>query len=307
MIVVKAPLRVSLWGGGTDFPSYYTEHGSTIISFATNLYMYVTWNRRPSGGCRLSYSRVEELPSLRQAKHTIVRACANMYGFNEPCTLTIVSDVPKGTGLGSSSALSVALCKIAGVIDYSHFTLPEAAFFVERKVSTVGIQDHLPAFYGGFRVYSITSGALTYATVSRKVMNLITNWGLLLYTGKTRRAADILPSWKKDIGALKDIHSLATEVGSQIDSLSIQGLSSYLQYTWKIKSSIKGVIDNELLSQYNEAMNAGALAGKLLGAGGGGCWFFLAHPSTHGRITESLNLTPIPFEIPSTGVEMRTV
>ena len=115
MIVVKAPLRVSLFGGGTDLPSYYGEYGSTIISFAINLYMHITWNKRPSGGCRLSYNRVEELGSLRDAEHTIVQACALNYGFQEPCTLTITSDIMKGTGLGSSSALSVALCRLVGV------------------------------------------------------------------------------------------------------------------------------------------------------------------------------------------------
>lgn len=269
--------------------------------------MYVIWNERPTGKCRLSYSKVEELPSLREAEHTIVRACANMYGFREPCTLTIISDVPKGTGLGSSSALSVALCKIAGIEDYPHFTLPEAAFFVERKVSPVGIQDHLPAFYGNFRVYDIKAGSLAYTTISQSMRHMIEDWGLLLYTGETRKANDILPHWEKDISALKDIQALAIEVAGKIDALSIDTLSYYLKHAWKVKSSIKGVVNDILMDQYAKAIILGARAGKLLGAGGGGCWFFLAHPSIHDKIRDELGLVQLPFKIPLYGVEMRTI
>lgn len=309
MIVVKAPLRISLWGGGADIPSYYTEYGCTIISFAINLYMHVTWNQRPSGGCRLSYNKVEELGSLRDAEHTIVRACANQYGFSEPCTLTITSDIMKGTGLGSSSALSVALCKLVGVPVHPHpfFSLPEAAFILERQASPVGIQDHLPAFYGGFRVYDIEAGSISYEAVPNEIKNLVSDYGLLLFTGKSRKASMILGNWKKDIGALHEIQVLANDVKKNLGTMSIQGLAYYLQHTWKIKSSIKGVIDNGLSLQYNEAIRNGALAGKLLGAGGGGCWFFLAHPSIHRRIAKALGLISIPFEIPSTGVEMREI
>jgi D-glycero-alpha-D-manno-heptose-7-phosphate kinase len=302
MIVVKSSLRVSLFGGGTDFPSYYEEHGSTIISFALNLRMHTVWNKRPTGGCRLSYSRVEELPSLRDAEHTIVRACANEHGFAEPCTLTIISDVPAGTGLGSSSALSVTLCELMSLED-----VPHAAFALERSISPVGIQDHLPAFYGGFRVYDIKPDSITSTLVPRGISNLVQAYGLLLYTGKNRDANKILGNWEKDTGILKDIQVLALDVKRNLDTISIGGLSHYLSHTWKIKSSIKGVVDDTLLSQYNEAINNGALAGKLLGAGGGGCWFFLAHPSVHNRITDSLGLTRLPFAISETGVEMRTV
>ena len=309
MIVTKAPLRISLFGGGTDLPSYYTEHGSTIISFAINLYMHVTWNQRPTGGCRLGYNKVEEVGSLREVEHTLVQACANQYGFSEPCTLTITSDIMKGTGLGSSSSLSIALCKMADVPEhpYPYFSLPEAAFILERSVSPVGIQDHLPAYYGGFRVYNIESGSISYETVPMKIQDLISSHGLLLFTGKGRQAAPILANWKNDIGRLKEIQSLANDVKKDLPTLGIQGLAYYLQHTWKIKSSIKGVVDSNLISQYNEAMNNGALGGKLLGAGGGGCWFFLAHPSDHERIIKSLNLFPIPFEISQTGIEMRTI
>jgi D-glycero-alpha-D-manno-heptose-7-phosphate kinase len=112
MKIVRAPLRVSLFGGGTDLAPFVDEHGSTIISFAIDKYMHLIWNPRPTGGCHLGYSQVEELDTLKDAQHTLVREAAQRYGIEEPCTLTIVSDVPKGTGLGSSSALAVCLMRL---------------------------------------------------------------------------------------------------------------------------------------------------------------------------------------------------
>ena len=303
MRIVRAPLRISLFGGGTDFPSFYQVHGATIVSFALDLYMSVIWNRRPTGGCRLSYSTVEELGSLTTAKHTLIKAAAVKYGFEEPCTLTIVSDVPAGTGLGSSSALAVCLCKLVRAHE-SGYHLVKTALDLERSVSNVGIQDHLSAYLGGFRIYRLQADKVwSWTEALRRWWSDIEKCGSLFYTGGERQAAAILPAWERDEAALLDIKALADDTAAHLNGMTLEELGRRLDQTWQIKRRIPGVTNDVLDAQYQIARNAGAYGGKLLGAGGCGCWFFLAEPGAD--IQEALGLPRLPFHIAREGVRER--
>jgi len=268
--------------------------------------MYVTHNDRPTGGCRLSYSVVEELPTLAEAQHTLVKAVARQYGIAEPCTLTIVSDLPKGTGLGSSSALVVDLCTLAGI---SFVGVAEMAYRTETALSPVGCQDHLPATYGGFRIYRIgKDGTVTHFPVPIAWEGMIEAFGLLLYTGQTRDANPILETWRKQDKPLDQIRALADYVADATDEVwTVSELAECLRETWKLKSGIGGVSSPVLNEQYKAALAAGALAGKILGAGGGGCWFFLVPPRKRGLVKEVLGLAEIPFKIVHRGVEQWTL
>lgn len=296
MKIVRAPLRVSLFGGGTDRPSYYERYGSTIISFAINRHIYVIWNDRPTGGCRLSYSEVEELESLRDAKHTLVKAVSVRYGIPEPCTLTITSDLPKGTGLGSSSALAVCLCEL---VEEQGFL---SSVKLEQSVSPeVGFQDHLPAMFGGFQTYQWEDGKIPMTDVGQPGVTIINTCGLLLYTGITRQASDILPNWN-ETPYLHSIHTLAQSQVSLRMFWSLESLGAALDETWGLKSQIPGVCTEKMHWQYATAIGAGALGGKLCGAGGGGCWFFIVLPSKRQRVIDALGLTEIPFKVAREGV-----
>lgn len=307
MRIIKAPLRVSLFGGGTDLPEFFNKYGCTIISFAINRYMYLLWNERPTGGCRLTYSQVEECPSLVSCKHTLVRETAITYGVPEPCTLSIISDVPKGTGLGSSSSLAVGLCHLVNAKKFSGYGLARTAYNLERQLSPVGCQDHLPATYGGMHIYKIGVG-VRILPVDGHIQQIVENDGMLLYTERSRKANDILPNWK-DEGIQRDIQQLAEEVeGCLNDSIGRVQLGKYLQQTMALKRRVPGVMDDDLLSQYDYAMDCGALGGKLLGAGAGGCWFFLVPgDSVRRTIRSGLGLREIPFRVAMDGVEERIV
>lgn len=295
-----------MFGGGTDHPSYYTKFGATIISFAINRYMYLIWNPRPTGGCRLSYSEVEEVSSLTTCKHTLVKAAALRYGFEEPCTLSIISDVPKGTGLGSSSALAVCLCKLARV-----WGIPSAMLLEQEVSPDIGLQDSLPAVWGSFRIYHI-SGENPLKPVKRPnrvpqtAVDLINTYGMLLYTGITRDSAPILANWR-DENTLHDIRRLAERMANTVNRWTPEYLGEALNVSWAFKAGIKGVASDELRSQHAAMKEAGALGSKLLGAGGGGCWFILVAPSMRQAVRDAVGLIEIPFQVAEKGVEEWTL
>lgn len=316
-------MRISLFGGGTDLEPYCGAYGSTIVSFAINRYIYLIWNDRPTGGCRLSYSEVEELETLQDAKHTLVREAAQRYGIEEPCTLTIASDLPKGTGLGSSSALAVALVDLSCGWYMRSRRVYEAGD-LEHAHSQAGWQDYLPAVFGGFKVYRIvqgdvdlpygdyytvcmlgSGGQIGVSTVPSNMNDIINRYGLLLYTGNSRKADSVLGSWQKSTEQLHEIKALADEMADRIDDISPQSLGAALSETWRIKREISGVSDPKLNEQFALAIANGALGGKLCGAGAGGCWFFLVPPvsTTRACIRQALGLREIPFKIAEKGVE----
>lgn len=289
-----------MFGGGTDLPEYRREFGSTILSFAINKHMYVTHNERPTGDYRISYSEVEELESLKDAKHTLVCAAAEKKQFN-PCTLTITSDVPKGTGLGSSSALSVCLAKLANW-KLEGIKLVNAAYQLESSVSPVGMQDHLPAVLGDIHIYHLGKRphVFRYGGVPPHLSGIINEYGLLLYTGRTRDASNVLKNWD-NIEALHAIKVLADEVVKNLKLITIKPLAEYLDKTWELKRTIGGVTDALLDVQHRKAKLAGALGGKLCGAGAGGCWFFLVDGSKRKAVIDTLGLSEIPIKITTEG------
>lgn len=313
MKVIRAPLRISLFGGGTDLEPFCSEHGGIAVSFAINRYIYLTRNDRPTGGCRLSYSQTEELDTLRSAQHTLVREAARQYDIDEPCTLTIVSDIPKGAGLGSSSALSVALMKMAEPV-FGGEALVRRAGLLEKAVSPkVGWQDFLPAVYGGFNTYRIDGVAmaedykLNGQGIQREPVNarlgaVVEQYGLLLYTGQSREAKTVLGAWQQNTAQLDKIKALAVEASSWLDGIGPVVLGQLLDRTWQLKRAIAGVSDDGLDEQHSRALHAGALAGKLCGAGAGGCWFFLVPPEQREQVRLALGLHEIPFQVSQEGV-----
>jgi D-glycero-alpha-D-manno-heptose-7-phosphate kinase len=310
--IIRCPLRVSLWGGGTDLPEYYKYHRSIFFSFAINRYMYVVYNERPTGGYRVSYSEVEELEDLKDAKHTLIAELGRRYSLS-PCTLTIVSDVPKGTGLGSSSAISVCLLKLAGYAAdkppiWKDLELAQEAFHFERASGAkVGRQDHLPAVMGEFCEYRIDMRGSLRVFFHPLMGTMMGRYGMLLYTGISRQADKVLLSWEQQVEKVQQIHEIAMELSRRIEGLGRMILPSdaakLLRRTWEVKRSIPGVVSDELNEQYEKAIAAGALAGKLCGAGAGGCWFFMVDNWNRDKVKDALGLPEIPFKVVAEGIK----
>jgi D-glycero-alpha-D-manno-heptose-7-phosphate kinase len=217
--------------------------------------------------------------------------------------------MPKETGLGSSSALAVALIQaldfklnIAG----SRRGLAEKAFKLERGTGApVGKQDHYAAAFGGFRVYHFGDWAGHPAQTipdGARILRELQGWALLLYTGRTRSAAAILSeqSRRGDMGALTEIMYIAAEAQSLLmqhtDAATPIAIGSLLHHAWLAKRRVvEGITDDTLDAQYTAARDAGAIGGKLLGAGGGGCWFFVVPPDARPHVQNALGLPVIPW------------
>lgn len=306
MFIVRAPLRISLFGGGTDLPEFYERHGGTVVSLALDKYIYVVFNRRFTGGWRISYSATEEVGGYDQIRHMLVRAAYERYQ-PPPCTLTIIGDMPKETGLGSSSALAVALVR-ALASDVFHYGWAEAAFEMERDTGAmVGKQDHYAAVYGGFNVFRFESDGKVQARRiwpqdTQRILGKLQEWSLLLYTGRTRPAAAILVEQSKqgDEGALTTIKDIADEAARILlqENLFVEpeNIGEWLNLSWVAKRYVVlGITDDILDAQYSLARFNGAIGGKLLGAGGGGCWFFVVPPDAKQRVKDALGLMEISW------------
>jgi D-glycero-alpha-D-manno-heptose-7-phosphate kinase len=318
MILTKAPLRISFFGGGTDLPSFYKDHGGAVLSVAIDKYMYIAINKTQHKYIRLSYSEIEQVQNHMDLKHSLVRNAIEHYSDKYKIGLEIASfaDVPTvGTGLGSSSTFSVALIKAltdlsSDTVTFTRCKIAEWACNLEIDVcgSPIGKQDQYAAALGGMNHIRFNQDD----SVSITPISLLPDLNeklLLFYTGRTRFANSILEKQnaepKTDI-LLKmreqsnlGVHYLMTNQEDDFGSL--------LDDAWKLKTKLAdGISDPELDNIYEEGIKAGALGGKILGAGGGGYFLFYCRQENQSKLIESmekLNLLHVNFNFSVAGVE----
>lgn len=313
MIITRTPLRISLCGGGTDMPSFYKKHGGAVVSLAIDKYVYVSVNRKFDGRLRVSYSKVEDVEAVQQVKHDLVRNALFMHKIEKGIEITSVSDIPgEGTGLGSSSAFTVGLLRALGT-DIEPAALAERAYMVEAEMCShpVGKQDQYASAFGGvnYILFGKNNVSVSQMQLSSHWRKEFEKYALLLWTGQTRSANDILreQSTKFDNGYNvengKHLANLARALFDDIaGAAGMNRIGELVSISWETKKSMVSGISDPLIDMwYNDAMKCGAYGGKLLGAGGGGFLFFLAPPDTHGKIEEATGLRKIPFHIEPEG------
>lgn len=330
MIISRTPLRISLVGGGTDFPSFYEKESGVpgcVVSFAINKYVYVILNKRFDKGFRISYSQTENVETLDEIHHDIIREAIRLVRrAGEGLEVVTVADVSgHGTGLGSSSSLSVGLIKalnayIEGPLE-DPGALAEIGFIVEAQKChhKVGKQDHYAAAYGGFNRILFKKGLAQVDKIDSQwdgenpwcLADLPENL-LLLWTGQTRQASTILDAQSKAMGADKyaigkEMAELAHHFAQVLQTTPniAYSIGQYLHLNWALKKKLNSNIsDPQIDMWYDLAMNNGALGGKLCGAGGGGFLLFAAPQNEHARITRALGLEPMKFKIAQQGSEI---
>lgn len=320
MIIVQTPLRVSLFGGGTDFPDYYLEHGGCVLSAAIDKHIFVTIKSRFDDRLRVGYTRTEMVEEVEQIQHNLIREAFRMTGINHGVEITTMGDIPtEGSGLGSSSTVTVGALHAMHTFRrelVNEEQLAKEACAIERDIlrSPIGIQDQYIAAYGGFRFMEFkTSGEVTVSpnlsldasTVRRLNDNL-----LLFFTGITRQADNILAEQKTNINdrlaVLAEMKQLAYHAYEELKFGNVDVIGQLLHESWQLKKGLASQISTGVIDQmYNTARRAGAMGGKIAGAGGGGFMLFYCPNGRQERVREALgNLQELPFKLGQDGTKV---
>lgn len=314
MIFSRAPLRVSLGGGGTDLPSYYREHGGFLVSGAIDKYVYMLTHTVFQRRYRMKYSELEEVDEIEQIRHPILREGLLRHWSGSPLEIASLADVPAGTGMGSSGAYTVCLIKSLTRARHSAISpadLAEAACGIEMDVlgEPVGKQDPYVAAHGGICAYTFdTSGAVEVEPLELDpaVLRRLRDQLLLFYTGEARSASKMLAdqdarSKAGDQEMLENLHR-TKELGRDIYGLlgegDLDGYAEVMHEHWEHKRSRSpGMSDEHIDRLYTFARCSGAVGGKLVGAGGGG--FLLVYsrrPEDTRQAMTAAGASELPFD-----------
>lgn len=317
MLITRTPLRISLVGGGSDVKSFYTKHTGAVVSFCINHYVYVSVNKKFDGKLRVSYSKTENVDSVDDLQHELVRESMRLFNLKSGLEITSVSDIPgNGTGLGSSSSFTVGLLKALGESTVNTGILAERAYTVEAEkcFKAVGKQDHYAAAFGGLNYFVFGKNKVEWEPISQtlKLIHELESHSLLLWTGIARDGNEILKKQNKtfldggNIQIGRQLAGMATDLNCEMrDGISMPRLGEFLQEGWRLKKFLAQGISNKKVDDWYEAgMWKGAYGGKLLGAGGGGFMYFLAPPHLHDLIVEETGLRKIEFKLEHEGAKV---
>jgi D-glycero-alpha-D-manno-heptose-7-phosphate kinase len=302
MIITRAPLRISLGGGGTDLPSYYREHGGFVISAAIDKYVYITLHETFTQELLIKYSQMELVERVDQVKHPIVREALRLVDVGPQPYLEIVSmsDIPAGTGLGSSGSFTVALLRALHAWKKNPIPrqeLAEQACRIEIDLlhEPVGKQDQYIASFGGITCFQfLPDGRVEVAPLqlaSETLANLEDNL-LLFFTGFTRSASAILEEQdtrtrQHDADMISQLHvvkQLGCESKAALESGDLRRFAELMHVHWEHKKARSRSMTNAHIDEYYTlARSHGALGGKLIGAGGGGFLMFYTEDKTRLR------------------------
>jgi len=305
MIVSRTPFRVTLGGGGTDLPSYYEKFGGFIFSFCLSKYMYICVNRSSVDNLiRLKYRQSENVKHIKDLKHDIAKACLERVNINSRIEIASISDIPAGTGLGSSSSYAVgllnALYSIKGEQKSLEFLANEACVIeMDMLNKPMGKQDQYLAALGGFVVLEIdTDGIVTSKKINleQPIINALNKNILIFYSGQQRKNNTILKeqdtstkkNQKKVLDSLHYIKDAGYQILEIIQSGNIDDLGMMFEEHWQMKKKLSsGVTNPEIDSIYKIALENGALGGKISGAGGGGFFTFYCNKN-HSKLREAM-------------------
>ena len=313
MIISRTPFRVSFVGGGTDLPSFYSRQPGAVISMAVDRYVYITVNRRFDDTLRLSYSRTEIVDQLGDVKHPLFREALRMSGVHSAIEATSVADIPSGTGLGSSSSFAVGLMHALHAFQGRHKTAEELAddackLEIDILHEPIGKQDQYAAAFGGLRRYRFNPDGSVYVDpviCSEGVKNRLFENLMFFYVGGTRDARAILQeqsdSTERKLEHLQRICGLVDRFHDVlIRGSDVRELGDLLHESWLSKRELAANVSNSRVDQlYEDARNAGAIGGKLLGAGQSGFLMLFCPTSKQGRVREQLRglrEVPMSFE-----------
>ena len=320
MIISRTPFRVSFFGGGTDYPAWYREHGGAVLSTAIDKYCYISVRELPpffDHRFRIVYSLVENVKEVREIAHPAARAVLETMRVTKGLEIHHDGDLPARSGVGSSSAFTVGLICAIHALEGRHVSkeaLADEAIHVEQEVlrEAVGVQDQISAAFGGFNhitfrqdgVYQVSPMILAPDRLTALQDHL-----MLFFTGISRTAAEIAQSQIDNLGNRgAELQTMAQMVDRAIDILlsptsDLVDFGRLLGESWSLKRTLSDRVSNSTIDAcYDAALAAGAVGGKLLGAGGGGFMLLFVRPEHQTRVREALKtLIRVPFKFDMSG------
>ena len=318
MIISSTPLRMSFAGGGSDLSEYYKTGYGAVVSTAIDKYIYITVNKKFDDLIRVSYSQTEMVKSVDEVKHNIIREALKLVGIEKGIEVVYMGDIPLGSagiGLGSSSSLAVGVLNALYAYKGEHATaerLAGEACKIEIDIlgHPIGKQDQYIAAYGGFNFIQFNRDETVYVDpliCNRKTKSRLNDNLMMFYTGIERVSSDILGEQKQktkdNLAYLDNMVSLAGEVRKCITDNSLNKFAELLHEGWLYKKKLASGISTALIDDYYEkALRAGAIGGKILGAGGGGFLLLYCEKEHQNKVREQMSgLKEIPFSFEPQG------
>ena len=322
MVISRTPFRLSLFGGGTDYPVWFRDHGGAVLASTINKYCYISCRHLPpffEHKYRIAYSSIEEVKDLSEIRHPSANKVLQFIGAEQGMEIHYDGDLPARTGLGSSSSFTVgllnALYALQGKVT-TKMKLALDAIHVEQNMikENVGSQDQVSAAFGGFNritFYPNDEISVDPVTVSQKRLAELEAHLMLFYTGVSRFASEIAADQIQNTCHKKDeLQTIYRMVDEAIAILSngadIKDIGKLLHESWQLKKNLSCKISNCHIDDiYKAGRRAGAIGGKLTGAGGGGFILFFADPENQPKIKNALrDLLHVPFKFENLGSQI---
>jgi len=320
MIISRTPFRVSFFGGGTDYPAWYREHGGAVLATTIDKYCYISVRELPpffDHRYRVVYSIVENVKEIREIAHPAVRAVLERLRASRGLEIHHDGDLPARSGLGSSSAFTVGLIAAMQALDGRYIAkdaLAGEAIHVEQCLlrEPVGVQDQISAAFGGFNHIGFRPDGtyeVTPMVLPRDRLDALQDHLMLVFTGISRLSGDVAQTIVSNLDArTEELRVMQQMVGRSIEILSsptsdLLDFGRLLHECWQLKRRLSDRVTNPKVDGlYDAALRAGAVGGKLLGAGGGGFMLLFVRPGDRARVQQALgDLITVPFRFETSG------
>ncbi len=318
MIISRTPFRISLFGGGSDYPEWYEKNGGAVLSTTINHYCHISIRYLPpffEHKYRIVWSQIENVQSIDQIQHPIIRECLKHLDVQDGVEIHHDGDLPARSGLGASSAFTVGLLNAVHTLqgaNPSQLDLAMEAIYVEHELvrSNVGSQDQTACAVGGFNLIEFGNHkpVIKNIPLSNPALRQLHDCLLLVFTGFPHDASSIAATYQFDgrAGELQELHQMAVSAYQMLQAGRVLEFGALLDHTWQLKKSLSGKVSTFYTdSVYDAAQKAGAIGGKLCGAGGGGFMLLFVEPEKQPQVKKALeSLLFVPFEFEENGTRI---
>lgn len=323
MIIARSPMRISLGGGGTDLPSYYSRFSGFFLSAAIDKYMYVMVHQSWNDEYVIKYSQLERAKKVTEIRHPIVRTALEQLEIGPNIEICSMADIPAGTGLGSSGSFTTALLKALYAHKRNYWLSPHdlaekaCKIEIEYLKEPVGKQDPFIAAYGGVTCFDVTTNGTVEAKpakISKETLYSLEDNLAIFFTGYSRSASEVLKDQddrtnKSESDILDNLHftkELGFRIKNALEGGDLRGFGELMHEHWQHKQKrSKGISNDRINELYKLAMDNGAVGGKLIGAGGGGFLMFYSEDKLRLRqAMHNVNVEELRFKLDFSGTKL---